>query len=248
MREYFETGRFAGAVRSRWGKLRFAGALEQEFRAAQLARTRQRTRLWQTLELFVAPAFVLVLYRGRVDTATALEVLTCAAIGMAVSITLFTLARYRHDLRHYLRAAIWLTPLRSAVYAVIIANFVDQSGAGTAVLTASTFGDFFFSGLLYHHALVAAMSMLVSFLAALLWHDVPFGVVEYSVLTIGAVQTMAAVVAYDAQFAARVAFVEHGTAASAAAHDGLTGLRNRRDFDERLEAFWDQAMSRAEPP
>ena len=247
MKEYVQTGRFAGAVRGRRGKLRFAGALEQEFRAAHLVRTRQRTRLWQTLELFVAPAFVLVHYRTRVDSGTDFEVLTCAAIGIAVSITLFTLARYRHDLRHYLRAAIWLTPLRSAVYAVIVANFVDLSGSGTAVLTASTFGQFFFSGLLYHHALAAALSMLATFLAALLWHEVPSGIVEYSVLTIGAVQTMAAVVAYDAQVAARVAFVEHGTAASAAAHDGLTGLRNRRDFDERLEAFWDQATSRAEP-
>lgn len=247
MKENHETSRFAGAVRGRRGKLRFAGALEQEFRAAHLARARQRTRLWQTLELFVAPAFVWVHYRTRVDSAADFEVLTCAAIGMAVSITLFVLARYRYDLRHYLRAAIWLTPLRSVAYAVIIANFVDLSGTGTAVLTASTFGHFFFSGLLYHHALVAALSMLASYLAALLWHEVPLGIVEYSVLIVGAVQTMATVVAYDAQFAARVAFVEHGTAASAAAHDGLTGLRNRRDFDERLEAFWDQAMAREEP-
>lgn len=247
MRGHVQTGRFAGALRGRRSRLRFAGALEQEFRAAHLARTRHRVRLWQTLELLVAPTIVFVNYRAHGSLEAPPEILACAAFALAMSIVLFLLAHFGFGLRHYLRAAIWLTPLRSAAYAVIVADFVDLGGAGTALLTASTFGHFFFAGLLYHHALAAALTMLATFLAALLWYEVPFGIIQYAVLTIAAVQTMATAVAYDAQFAARVAFVEHGTAVTAAAHDGLTGLRNRRDFDERLEAYWDQAFERREP-
>lgn len=58
---------------------------------------------------------------------------------------------------------------------------------------------------------------------------------------------MATVVAHDVQRAARIAFIEHGAARSQAEHDGLTGLRNRQDFDERFDAYWQQAMREREP-
>jgi diguanylate cyclase (GGDEF)-like protein len=132
-------------------------------------------------------------------------------------------------------------------YAFIIADFIDMGGAGTAALTAGTFGHFFFSGLLFHHSLAAAGATLVAFLLALLFHDLPVGVIVYAVTTVGAVQTMAAVVAHDAQRAARIAFLEHGAVRTRAERDGLTGLRNRRDFDERFAAFWSQALAGQEP-
>lgn len=235
-------GRLTGGSR-----LRFAGELEREFRLAHLERTRGRTRLWQTLELFVPPVLAWLHVRGSADAAPQAEVLACAALAMAVSIVLAILAYRRHNARQYLPVAAWLVPLRSMALALVIANFLDIEDAGTAVLTASTFGQFYFSGLLFHHAFRAAALTLVTFFGALLWFEVPAGIVSYAVVAVGVVQVMAAVVAHDVELAARVAFLEHGAVRNLAEHDSLTGLRNRRDFDERFAAYWDQALAGREP-
>ncbi|MEX1993706.1 MAG: GGDEF domain-containing protein [Steroidobacteraceae bacterium] len=251
--EHAKTDRFE-SQRARFGsRLRFAGELELEFRAVRLRRTRARTRLWQSLELFVGPILVYLHYNTHAGTMphgdqSAHElVYFCGTFGFIISVVLLVLALRRFDVQHYQRVAAWLTPVRTVVYAVIVADFVDMGGAGTAALTAATFGHFFFSGLLFHHALAAACATLGAFFAALLFHEVPAGLTAYAVATVAAVQTMAAVVAHDAQRAARIAFLEHGAVRTKAEHDGLTGLRNRRDFDERFAAFWDQAQAAQEP-
>lgn len=228
-------------------RLRFAGELEREFRLAHLERTRGRTRLWQTLELFVPPVLASLLMHARTGAAPQAGVVVCVALAMAVSIVLAVLAFRRHNARQYLPVAAWLIPLRSMSLAVVIANFVDIEGVGTAVLTASTFGQFYFSGLLFQQAFKAAVSTLAAFFAALLWFEVPVGIIGYAVVAVGVVQVMAAVVAHDVELAARVAFLEHGVVRNLAEHDSLTGLRNRRDFDERFAAYWDQALAAKEP-
>jgi len=251
--EHAKTSRFE-TQRTRIGsRLKFSGELELEFRAVQLRRTRARTRLWQSLELFVGPILAYLHYNahgGGIDHGELHGrelVLACAAVGFAISVVLLALAFRRFDVRHYQRVAAWLTPVRTMAYAFVIADFIDMSGAGTAALTAATFGHFFFSGLLFHHALAAAGATLVAFFLALLVHDLPAGIIVYAVATVAAVQTMSAVVAHDAQRAARIAFLEHGAVRTRAEHDGLTGLRNRRDFDERFAAFWGQALEGQEP-
>lgn len=240
------TPQFRSELASFGRGLQFSGELEQEFRAAHLIRNRARTRLFQGLELFVAPTLA-YLYVHDAGADRHPEVLVGLAIGMTISIVLLILVLRRFDVQGYVRAAIWLIPLRSMMFAIAIAHFVGYSGAGTAVLTASTFGHFFFAGLLFHQALPAALAMLVAYLATLLWYEVSAGLVGYAIVTVVAVQTMATVVAYDLQRAARIAFIEHGTERSRAEHDGLTGLRNRRDFDERFDAYWQQAMGEREP-
>ena len=225
--------------------LRFAGAIEQEFRTAHLVRTGRRTLLWQSLELFVAPVIVF-LHRDMHGGDFHPDMLAGAAIAFACSVVLAALAFHRYDTRHYLAVAAWLIPLRSMVYAVMIADFVHDTGSGTAALTASAFGQYFFSGLLHHQALRASALTVLTYLVALILDDVPLGTLAYAVAVVLAVQTMATVVAFDAERAARMSFIEHGAVVSEAAHDGLTGLRNRRDFDERLDAYWNQAMARRE--
>lgn len=230
----------------RW--LNFAGALELEFREAHLRRIRHRTRLWQACELLVAPLLLFLHFRqhAHVDGELHAPMWVAAAVASACSVALALLAALRHDTRHYLPVAVWLTPVRSMALAVMISYFVQSTGSGTALLTASTFGHFFYSGLLFQQALVAALLTLASYAIALSLHEVASGTIAYALVTVAFVQTLAAVVAFDSQLAARTLFVEHGAAISRAAHDGLTGLRNRRDFDERLEALWRKAIATRE--
>lgn len=159
----------AGSERAALGRrLQFTGELEQEFRAAHLTRFLARTRLFQALELLVSPTLAFLYHRDRAVSAIHPEVQLCLAIGMTISIVLLILVLRHSDVHRYLRAAVWLMPLRSMAFAAVIANFVGFGGAGTAVLTASTFGHFFFSGLLYHQALRAALAMLCAYFVALL--------------------------------------------------------------------------------
>ncbi len=229
-------------------RLAFAGELEEEYRAIHLGRAKNRARLWQSLEVFVAPALVLLYVRnhGYAEGTLPPLFLAAAVTAFVISAILLALAILRYDTRHYLAAAAWLTPPRSAGYAMMTACFVAKTGAGTALLTASTFGQFFFSGLLFHQALASAAITLVTYIAALVMVKIPVGTMSYAVTTVGVVQTMAMVVAFDTQAAARRIFLEYGQAVAAASHDGLTGLRNRRDFDSRLDALWRRATLQAQ--
>ncbi len=229
-------------------RLAFSGELEEEYRAIHLGRAKNRARLWQSLEVLVAPALLLLYARnhGYAEGALPPPFLAAAVIAFTISAILLAFAIVRYDARHYLVAAAWLTPPRSAGYAVMTAYFVAHTGVGTALLTASTFGQFFFSGLLFHQALASAAITLATYLAALVMGGVPVGTVSYAITTVGVVQTMAMVVAFDTQSVARRIFLEHGQAVAAASHDALTGLRNRRDFDSRLDALWRRAALQAQ--
>ncbi len=231
---------------SRW--LSFTGALETEFREAHLAHLRRRTQLWQVCELPVAPLLLYLHFRLHGHSGGELHppILVAAAAAFACSVVLLSLAALRHDTRHYLPIAAWLTPVRSMAFAVMISYFVQSTGSGTALLTAAAFGHFFYAGLLFQQALVAALVTLATYAVALSLQGVAAGTLVYAVLAVGFVQLLAAVVAFDAQRAARTLFVEHGAAISKAAHDGLTGLRNRRDFDERLNALWRKSIAARE--
>src|SRR5690606_29998405 len=111
-----------------------------------------------------------------------------------------------------------------------------------AALVTDAFAAYFFSGLLFRQAFVVT-SIAASGLFVGAWYQTGevAPIVFYSVhlfLNMG----MAAVAGYAYERSSRAAFLEHSLLGEMAARDGLTGLKNRRAFDEHLERVWQQAL------
>jgi diguanylate cyclase (GGDEF)-like protein len=109
-------------------------------------------------------------------------------------------------------------------------------------LTVYSLGIYFLLGILYRSALIANVAMVIAFGAA----TAAFGVPLSKTLSLTALLALIAAiggVSFRYQgIRFRRAFLAHQLIAEMAARDGLTGLKNRRAFDEHLERTWQQAL------
>jgi len=238
---------YSREMSKRTGWLRFAPAVETEYRRAHLRRVRNRARLWQTIKLAAvfAGGFSLVdspLWRQH-------ESIFLLGMGVhgALSALLFALAFGPGYLHRYLPAASVLTPIQAVALAITVAALVHANGNGAALITINLFGLFFLSGLLFRQALVSAMLLASAFGLMQLWLEVASGAVYYSISSMLIILALVMYVAYEAEADSRVAFLEHGMARSDATRDALSGLINRRHFDAKLAELWQNRAAAQQP-
>jgi diguanylate cyclase (GGDEF)-like protein len=154
--------------------------------------------------------------------------------------------------RRYERVYLPTGHIGSLVIALAAAIEVAQrvnAGEGEmfALLTPYSIGLYFLAGILYRAALQANAVMVLAFCVALAVLGVPAGKVAW--LT-GILFVTAAIggVAFRYQgIRFRRTFLERGLISEMAARDGLTGLKNRRAFDEHLTRAWQQALRDRRP-
>jgi hypothetical protein len=153
---------YARELRSGISRLRFDAELEPQYIEWHLQRVRLRVRAWFSLSLLLG-----LLFTVSQTLRTGLWGLTfwvhCLGI-VPCSLALFALAWSARYERYYLPAARWLIPLLGALIAVFVAQ-ADGEGRDEelAVLTLNVVAAFFFAGLLYRSALIAATAIIASF-------------------------------------------------------------------------------------
>jgi diguanylate cyclase (GGDEF)-like protein len=101
---------------------------------------------------------------------------------------------------------------------------------------------FLLSGLLFRSALVAGLAMLAAHLAASVFFSVPATIRIESGIFLGAIAAVGSGVYWNMDHASRKSFLERELIAELALRDALTGLRNRRAFDEYFVRLWAQAV------
>jgi diguanylate cyclase (GGDEF)-like protein len=233
---------YARELRSGISRLRFDAELEPQYIEWHLQRVRLRVRAWFSLSLLLG-----LLFTVSQTLRTGLWGLTfwvhCLGI-VPCSLALFALAWSARYERYYLPAARWLIPLLGALIAVFVAQ-ADGEGRDEelAVLTLNVVAAFFFAGLLYRSALIAATAIIASFTLSSLYFALltPFEMLK-SVLVLVLTALIAAIIYADIERAYRRNYVESGLIAELTARDGLTGLTNRGTFDEHLARVWHQAQ------
>jgi diguanylate cyclase (GGDEF)-like protein len=106
---------------------------------------------------------------------------------------------------------------------------------------------YFMLGMTFYAALGAAIVVFSGFLAAALFQGLPGGplIIDLSVLVFANV--IGAMVGYSLERASRTNFLEERLLIETASRDGLTGIHNRRFFDEHLNALWPQAVRDRSP-
>ena len=219
--------------------MHFAPDLEPQYVTSHLKRNSLRVRIWFGLNLILAILFTLrELSRYGVQGGfwwRAVSLIPCAAAAWLVYGKLYE--------RSYLWAARLLLPLIAVLTAVFVAQVIGRGEQGAiAVLAVNVIAAFFLSGLLFRAALCTALATIVAFGIASVFIGLPPLVLFTGLLTLTVTGVLGAVVYRDIELTHRRSFLERGMIVELAARDGLTGLMNRRAFDEHLLRVWQQAQ------
>ena len=101
---------------------------------------------------------------------------------------------------------------------------------------------YFMGGLIFYHALAANAVLSLAYLAAGTVLQLPGREFGYDALSIVAVNLFCASVVYMHEKTSRIRFLEAALLREMVARDGLTGIQNRRMFDQHIQRAWHQAV------
>jgi diguanylate cyclase (GGDEF)-like protein len=222
--------------------MRFPPELESEYHRFYLAERRSHVRTFSIImSVLVAIALVASLIGERFsgDIGQHVRILI---IQVAYLATVWA-AYSRYFERVYLHTGTIAALVIAFVGAIEIAYRV-HAGEGElfALLTAYSIGLYFLSGILYQGALQANMLMVLTFATTLALLGVPAAKVAYLAAILAGTAAITGVAFRYQGVRFRRTFLEKGLIAEMAARDGLTGLKNRRAFDEHLTRLWQQAL------
>jgi diguanylate cyclase (GGDEF)-like protein len=231
----------AAELRAGVSRLRFAAGIEAHFRRQHLERAQIRARVWGVMGvLFAIPLAFSQLFSGQ-----ALSVGTAISFSVLISMSLVMgwLTFSRHYQSHYLAIAGVLTPISCLLTTLNTVQSAAQGHHEALILLAlQIFGIFQFSGLLYRAALTSCIALLAGFLAGSFISDLPVSeTFRYAApLCLGI--ALGAIAFHGIEGLARRQFLEGELLTQLLESDPLTGLKNRRCFDESLERTWLQAQ------
>jgi diguanylate cyclase (GGDEF)-like protein len=226
--------------------LRFDAAPEAAYRIGHLQRVRRRVRIWNSASIVLAVALAADPVRPG-NTWNMLSV-ALAAVLIPCGLALVWLPWSRHYERLYLPIGRFLVTITQALLTVVVvlallARKVDPSASLAVILS----GVFFFSGLMPRQALSAAVAVLMVFALSELAVGIPFAWFLESMVTVTVMAGFAAVAHRSLDQSHRRNFLQAALIGRLSAHDCLSGLMNRRAFDEHLARMWKQAFRDQRP-
>ena len=245
--ELAESG-VAQQLREGFRGLRFESALEQEFRTAHLLALRRQLRRNLLLAMVLILAFALLdRWLLGLTMHSASDMLRFAVILPLISVTLGVTYSDAYT-RWYPNIVRICAPICGVCVVAIVAPAVQ---AGTqllfATLVITTMYMYFLVGMLFYAALMSNLFVLTIYIGMTLVLDMPAREAAYSGMLLALTNVVGAVVCYHLETANRVGYLEARMLGDMAARDGLTGIYNRRMFDERIEELWNQAVREGSP-
>jgi diguanylate cyclase (GGDEF)-like protein len=221
--------------------LRFAPPLEAEYAAWHVQRVHLGVKVYFSINVALALLFSgEQVYRAGVgNTASLVHLATLVPCTIAMA----WLAWSRNYERFYLPVACVLTPIFSALIAVFAARGISQGREEQlAALTVSLMGIFFFTGLRFRESVLTVAIMLPVFLAAAVGFGLSGPVILKSMVILVLTSIISTIVYRDVEKSHRTSFLESALIADLVVRDSLSGLKNRRAFDEHLDRVWQQAL------
>lgn len=231
---------YADALAKR--ELRFQPAIEKEYEAYHVVLSRARVRFWQPFLVLLTVGYLaarVIVLKGHVST---LEMILRAGVLIPSWTLLAALAWSRHYALWYLRIARVVVPITVCVFAYIATTRMAEGRQDVlATLTTIMLGTLFLSGLLFRYAMLSAVLMVSTFLVTALSLQMSIATIAYASASALAALVVGTFVYYDLERTNRRAFLEHSISHRLARNDVMTGLANRRAFDEQFPRDWLQA-------
>jgi diguanylate cyclase (GGDEF)-like protein len=234
--------RYAAELGKGAADMRFPAELEREYQRFYLAERRSHVRFFNAVVCaLVVLALLASLISGHENTGV-LQYLRLGAIAAAYLLMAW-IARSQYFERAYLKTAYLASLFIALVAGVEVATWI-AAGVGEmfALLTLHSLGLYFLAGILFRGALQANLVMVSSLSASLIALDVPPTKVAYLTGILAGAAAIGGLAFRHQGIRFRRTFLEHGLVSEMAARDGLTGLKNRRAFDEHLRRSWQQAL------
>jgi diguanylate cyclase (GGDEF)-like protein len=231
---------YAHELRLGVSRLRFDDALERQYLAHHLRHVHLRVRVWFSLWLLLVLMFCVVEERSTGFDGAGFWMDAAGAFCASVLAWVTWSGQYE---RYFMPLARILVPVRSVLFAVLVAQVAAKGGYAEELmlLTVILFGVFFFSGLMFRAALVAALGIVIAFAATSMQIGLtPLALKSLVVLLMTAL--VGAIVHRDVEITSRKGFLEDALLAELSMRDGLTGLMNRRALDEHLLRVWQQGQ------
>ena len=238
----------ARQLRAGFPWLRFERDLEREFRReqtrARLPQVRANLYLSSALVLMFALLNRLVIGISGQGGFYLLQIgIVLPAIGLMIAFTYHRLAP-----RVYQRYAPYLA---AAIGTAVIVVELRAAQAGVQILfigvLLTSIYAYYLIGLLFYEAVRANLIIWCVYLGVGIVSSLPEAGVLYNTLVLLISNVVGASVAYTFEMETRTHFLEQRMLAETAARDGLTGIYNRRRFDEHLETVWQLAQREGVP-
>jgi diguanylate cyclase (GGDEF)-like protein len=227
--------------------MRFPPELEREYHSFYLTERRTHVRSFNVIMCALVALALLVSVLSEASRPHLAQHLRLGLIGCAYLAIVW--ATYsRHFERIYLGTAHLASVVIGVVGAIEVAHRVSAGeGELLAILTAYSIGLYFLAGILYRAALQANFAMVVAFAATLASNGEPPARTIALTLMLATTAAIGGVAFRYQGIRFRRTFLERGLISEMAARDGLTGLKNRRAFDEHLTRIWQQALRDRRP-
>jgi diguanylate cyclase (GGDEF)-like protein len=172
-----------------------------------------------------------------------LFVLPVSVVSSAVLAAIAFSGAFEH---RYLPVAAVLVPARNALAGLAVAVVAARGeSAALMFLPLMVLGPFFFMGLPLRVAALAVAVMIGCFGLAAPLFGLPTTVTISACVFLLLAAVISAIGCRELEKASRRSFLERRMIAQLAEHDALTGLKNRRVFDETLDRLWEQAADSA---
>lgn len=220
---------------------RFAAPLEAEYLRAEL--THDRVLIRTVTVCAVVLSLIHIVEQKIHESAGVLVMSQLGAIG-AISLLLAVLAWGTAPERRYLPWASVLVPLRCLFAAVHMANAAALGNLMLLMtLPVMVIAPFFFLGLRWRTALLSSVITVAAFSAgAWMWH-LPMPIAWRAGVYLLTALVASAIAARVLERRSRLAFLEGRLLAELAQRDALTGVMNRREFNQHLAQVWQPAAA-----
>ncbi len=227
--------------------LTFAPDLEREFRRTRLEEMLGHVRVNLSLAILMALAFsvmdVLMLGRDLSRIPARIEFLVIMPLLLTVLAGSFSPQRQRLH-----------APLGIAVFTfcglsqVAIQLAAARGGAQflfpCMILTAMFL--YFMAGLIFYHALAVHIVVFIGYVGAGAGMRLTGSEFAYNALALATANLIGASVVYIHEKTSRTRYLEAALLRDMVARDGLTGIHNRRMFDQHIKRVWQQAVREEE--
>jgi diguanylate cyclase (GGDEF)-like protein len=136
------------------------------------------------------------------------------------------------------------TAFAAGLCVVTIQVIAESGGASMTVPRLEIYAIFvyFMMGLMFYHSLALNLLVALVYLAAGTVMQLPGQEFAFGMLSLAATNVFCASVAYMHEKISRLRFLEAALLREMVARDGLTGIQNRRMFDQHIQRAWNQAV------
>jgi len=233
---------FAIQLQQGFSRLRFSELLEKEFREAYVVQNLPRGRLSALI------ALILVLAVTCIDLifppAEINEVVNILRLGVLCPLlVVIVVATYLPVLQRYYMQVVAVGVMLVGLVVVYTCHVAALEGASyllAGVVLVILYACLFL-GLLFTLAVSSASFLVVGHLVIGFLVGMPLDESLYMAAILGTATVIGVISAYNLEFAVRTNFLETRLLNELAERDGLTGLYNRRIFDDLISRIWRQS-------